>query len=44
MGPIYSMDNSHLLTHMCIHEYKTILHPEQKIDFAQQPMKEARPM
>lgn len=43
MGPIYSMDNFHLLTHMCIHEYKTILDPEQKIDFAQQPMKEARP-
>ncbi len=43
MGPIYNMQNLHLLTHMFIHEYKSIVNPENKIDFAQQPTKEARP-
>lgn len=43
MGPIYNMQNLHMLTHMFIHEYKSIVNPQSKIDFAQQPTKEARP-
>ncbi|KAL3140660.1 hypothetical protein ABBQ32_005226 [Trebouxia sp. C0010 RCD-2024] len=44
MGPIYSMQNLHLLTHMFIHEYATAIDPDQPLDFHEQPMKEARPM
>lgn len=43
MGPIYNMQNLHMLTHMFIHEYKSVVNPQNKIDFAQQPTKEARP-
>lgn len=43
MGPIYSMQNLHLLTHMFIHEYATVVEPDGKLEFAQQPMKEPRP-
>ena len=44
MGPIYSMQNLHLLTHMFIHEYAVNLDPSKPMTFAEQPMKEARPM
>lgn len=44
MGPVYSMQNLHLLTHMFIHEYATKLEPDRPIEFDSQPRKEARPM
>lgn len=44
MGPIYSMQNMHLLTHMFIHEYASTIDPQQPLSFSEQPMKEARPM
>lgn len=44
MGPIYSMQNMHLLTHMFIHEYANTIDPQQPLSFSEQPMKEARPM
>lgn len=43
MGPIYSVHNFHLLTHMFIHEYATTLDPDKTMNLAEQPMKEARP-
>ncbi|DBA71298.1 TPA: hypothetical protein ACH3X2_011113 [Trebouxia sp. C0005] len=43
MGPIYNMQNLHMLTHLFIHEYKSVVNPQNKIDFAQQLTKEARP-
>ena len=42
MGPIYSLQNLHLLTHMFIREYATSVDPAGTVSFAEQPMQEAR--
>lgn len=42
MGPIYSLQNLHLLTHMFIREYATPVDPAGTVSFAAQPMQEAR--
>ena len=42
LGPIYSLQNLHLLTHMFIREYATSVDPSGNVSFAEQPMSEAR--
>lgn len=42
IGPVYSLHNLHLLTHIFIQEHATSLDPSGPVSFAEQPLQEAR--
>eukprot|EP00884_Botryococcus_braunii_P006348 jgi/Botrbrau1/15714/Bobra.4_1s0085.2 len=43
MGPLYSVQSLRLRSHFAIKEHKTVVDPNQPIDFASQPQRSERP-